>query len=973
MSLKTKSPTTRRGSAFISNECTFFATTIDNNTDMNPHRSLLYQDTSSIMSVASPAIRRESSRYASRLRDSLSLNPGLVFNSTSDQSITMTSMSMSVNDSSTLMGGSGLSLSRSGHNMTAVAEEEEELTVAVTDQEACSTLYQQFQDGLIKYQVNEDIFDLVKEYEGICSDHLQVLDQLKRQRTKQGIRFDDTVVSAEVLRMLHLERNSWRLIGSLYFDRIKSSAEDQQQDMAVDESRVLSDRQVIDQLYERNSRIRQMQLIADWLELNFQDDMMRMENEENIRFYSEGPHYWENTLHQADAKKIKLWDKQSVHMDPDALIRNPGEIHELDKEDESRIMRFVFRYIRSGQLPAGKELAQKLGFHWLAAGLEGWMLHHDANLCPEENDIESGGRIIPDGNARRDLWKYVCWSAATHSKGMSLYEKAIFGSLSGNVAATLPACPKWPDKLWAFVKASIDVQIEQELRNNQSEKPATGRTGAGALLTAVRASVDLPAEFWSSAKSMEEIFREVEGLLSDYEWDVDEKIHFLVQKFVITEDVDSALETMAVFIRTTDDEDSGVRLRPHIVRFFAHVALFYKTIGLIEDGTRQAHYNTVIDSYVNYLTEKRHIGLVASYVAKLPQDLQVYSYSKLLLKIKDKAERKKCLTLAKDAGLDVEEATKSVVEAMRQTNQTSVMETTSLIDASLTGAASAKTEEADAQLINSLEWLSIGTVQYIEILKQGNALMRNFVLSGKMEAAKEVFRRSPTDLIEGVQRSWKRKTGAQDLSLELKNLTKEFVSFSAFFCVLESFNDWVHYFHNGKPRQPEKPKSTKFTDKVAFDHLSRVYQSELEQWRTVLSKQAKMTSNKIHQVLLFEGGWMRDGESKTTSRRQQDVSRTQELASLRKRFIPEVTSILHTVLHLSGRYRECLQIADTIACEDNQLHVEFTSEQIGELLQKLRESSVASLTDGNDAFGYPDESRPQASEPTLDYSPITIL
>ena len=902
-------------------------------------QSFLFNESSSILSASSPCVRHESSRYASRLRDSLSI-AGIC--TITDQSSTLLNDSQA---STTLLGGSGPSFSLSGHNMTVVAEEEDD-TVQVAD-EACGTLYQQFLEGQQKYHIEDDVFDLVKEYEGICADHLQVLDQLKRQRTKKGIRSDDQVVSAEILRMLQLERNSWRLTRSLYYDRIRSPADEQ--DMAVDECRKLSDRQVIDLLYERNSKIRQMQLITDCLEQNFLDDMQRIENEENINFYSEGPHYWENTLHQAGRKRTKVWEESAGTMDPDALFRNPADIHELDKEDESRIMRFIFRYIRSGQLQVGKELAQKLGFHWLAAGLEGWILHHDANLSPEEN-MESSGKMIPDGNARRDLWKYACWSAAAHSSGMSVHEKAIFGSLSGNVSAALPACPTWQDKLWAFTKASIDAQIEQELRNCQADRPATGRTGAGPLSSGVRASVDLPAEFWSSEKSMEQIFRETEGLLSDYEWGVEEKIHFLIQKFIVTEDVDAALETMAVFIRTTAVEEDGIRLLPQIIRFFAHFALFYHSIGLIVEGTRQSHYNTIIEAYVNYLIDKRHISLVASYVAKLPKNMQVYAYCKLLTRIKDKAERKKCLTLAKEAGLDVEGMTQSVVQSLRETTQSSVIDTTSLTDASLTGTVSVKTEDSDAQLINSLEWLSIGTVQYIEILKQGNALMRSFVLSGKIEAAREVFRRSPTDLIEGVQRSWKRKSGTADLSLELKNLVKEFLSFSSFFCVLESFNDWVHYFHNAKPRQPEKPKSSKFTDKVAFDHMSRVYESELQQWKTVLSKQAKMTADKISLMLL--SGWMRDSESKTTSRREQDVSRTQELASMRKRFIPEVTVILHTVLHLSGRHKDCMRIADTIACEQNQLHPEFTTDQLQELMHKLRESAVSSLSDGHDAFGY---------------------
>jgi len=49
-------------------------------------------------------------------------------------------------------------------------------------------------------------------------------------------------------------------------------------------------------------------------------------------------------------------------MDPDAAIRTKRPLHDLDKEDESRLFRFMFQLLRAGQLFEGKEVAQRLGF-----------------------------------------------------------------------------------------------------------------------------------------------------------------------------------------------------------------------------------------------------------------------------------------------------------------------------------------------------------------------------------------------------------------------------------------------------------------------------------------------------------------------------------------------------------------------------------------------------------------------------------
>ena len=90
-----------------------------------------------------------------------------------------------------------------------------------------------------------------------------------------------------------------------------------------------------------------------------------------------------------------------------------------------------------------------------------------------------------------------------------------------------------------------------------------------------------------------------------------------------------------------------------------------------------------------------------------------------------------------------------------------------------------------------------------------------------------------------------------------------------------------------------------------------------------------------------------------SSRREEGVSRTQELAALRKRFVPQLTLLLHRVLFNSSLYEECLKIADVIASDQYGLHAEFTSEQLSELLQRITEASISSLNEGLDAFGYP--------------------
>lgn len=61
-----------------------------------------------------------------------------------------------------------------------------------------------------------------------------------------------------------------------------------------------------------------------------------------------------------------------------------------------------------------------------------------------------------------------------------------------------------------------------------------------------------------------------------------------------------------------------------------------------------------------------------------------------------------------------------------------------------------RTTLEDRRKISALDWLLIGdSVHYSEALRQGNALLRTFILARKMDAARETFAKLPTDIIDG--------------------------------------------------------------------------------------------------------------------------------------------------------------------------------------------------------------------------------
>ncbi|KAI1285226.1 Nuclear pore complex protein [Halotydeus destructor] len=897
------------------------------------HRSSFLNDTASsvrsLMSIDSPAVRASTSRYVRHGLDDT--------RRTQDMSLSKTQLELSTISEFESTLNSDLSQTLLGDD--TVADDGNEFS------ESYATLFYQFEEGLHKFLKADDPFELSKEFEEICIDHLNVFQSLKKKRStlnnagKEKMLFD-------IENMLRLERNTWRLSRILCEDRI-NNLDGVDDSMMVDEG-ILSDSEVMQSVFDKNHNLRRMQLIIDWLEQNEQNDMQDKDDQNNIQFYSEGPHYWENTLHLAKNKRNKLSLKTgerelNVEMDPDAPFRSQKALHDLDKEDESRMLRYIFRYLRAGQLHVGKELAQKLGFYWLTAALDGWLLHHDPKF--------SGNVEEPiDGNPRRDLWKYTCWQSAKISE-VSAYEKAVFGSLSGNVNAMLPVCPKWSDKLWALLRASIDTQLEMELRNAQAPKPETARN-SGVLKNSKRFSVfmyELPDEYWNSRKSTSEVFSEIDHLVSEQRFSGEEKCHMELQKFVSVGDTSALLDSMIKWIGEKKDEPSYYQM----LRFFAHLVLFYQSISFIQDNQVEK-FVSILEAYIEHLVDRKLIQLVATYVVALPKDRQTTNYAKLLAKIINKDERKQCLKLAEESGLDIESITKAVVEAAIPVN----VQPTQLNDSLLTATSSVKTTPDDQLILNSMEWLLLNQVQYIELLKQGNALMRSFALQGKIEASKETIRRLPLDLMDGVYRTWYRRTGQEELSPELNTLAREFLCFKAFFEAMDSFNHWVRFYQTAKPTKPAKLASAKFTDKVRYEQLVKGYENDLQQWKLLLASQAKLVAEKIFNVLQFpDGGWMTDTESRV----EHPGNRSSQLEMLRKQFIPQLSFILHSVLTASNNIKESIQLADVIASEDYQLYNEFTQEQLKDLLRRFRESSLTGMSEAMDYLGYTIESSSSSS------------
>ena len=88
--------------------------------------------------------------------------------------------------------------------------------------------------------------------------------------------------------------------------------------------------------------------------------------------------------------------------------------------------------------------------------MEGANLYHYPAILGMEGDIE--------GTEARDIWKLAGFHFSSNP-ALSLHERGIIGALCGNPEPLLQLAKSWEDRVWAFLKGSVDVTIEEAVRN----------------------------------------------------------------------------------------------------------------------------------------------------------------------------------------------------------------------------------------------------------------------------------------------------------------------------------------------------------------------------------------------------------------------------------------------------------------------------------------------------------------------------
>jgi len=729
--------------------------------------------------------------------------------------------------------------------------------------------------------------DSIAEFEQMVGDHVESLRKLVGKVDRARDKFPKTLT---VLEGLTNERNTWRLMGKLYNDRLVTCLRQQQ---VLPPPAQNSERQVIERLFQRSPNVRQAWIVVEWLERNAQDQMEEIVFNQ-MQYFSDSTVAWENTL--SALQSGTGGHNMVTELDPDAPHRTGKQLHSLDQEDETRLVKALFGCVRCGLLEEGQDLCVRVGQSWRAATLEGWRLYHDPNF--ESGTDGRGDKLPVEGNKHRDVWKYVAWTL-TQDSALSQHERAVYAALCGNLAQLQPVCTSWEDLVWAGAKCAVDLMVETEIRE-----------------VMVKHFEELPTEYWNTPQSMSKVFAEIVGRGGGAAREADSPYH-LIQKHLILDDWTGLVEVMAGWVTRPTD--------PHLLRLIAHLVLINRALGVVGD---QVGEDIILQAYTEYLMGQNKLGLIPWYVARLPTKDQLPLFSAFLTGISDKEDQRLCLYLGREAGLDMDQV---VVAAVSR----------------------ARIGGTKQEMVDSLAWLAHDAeTQAGDLITQANCVVRKLLIEGDTEQARSGAGMVPATVVDKVGKEWRGE--GEDLP---SSAVREHLALQTYLTAVEAFNDWFDHYHRGAPVKPVLGQNPSFTERVAHEQREKVYHGEVDRWRGGQMVQSRQAEEKIRAVLTFPGGWLieeEEGEDTMDTREsgEEQINRMEQMSELRRSLLPRMVTLLHSLLHSTGQYSKCVALADLVVGEQHGIYLSFTKQQVKELLGKIRESSLAVMEQGKDPWGF---------------------
>ncbi|CAG8463308.1 288_t:CDS:10 [Funneliformis caledonium] len=734
----------------------------------------------------------------------------------------------------------------------------------------------------------EDIGNAPETYEQMCEEYS------KSFREEGGGIFN---FKPRECRLWEAERNTWKLLKLLSqyrFTPIKS----------LDGTRnpFQTDGQLLCELLAIDKDFAEAWIVRKWL-WKIAPDFITVETNPEYRSFTKNSILLD--LKKRDSEEYK-------YLDPDGTHRTQKPLHPYDQEHEKELVRSIFEYLRRGQFDDAIDISDKNGHYWRSAILSGIILYdekvdglHISKIGCKFQAVNTdrvtsneNGNVTTIGNVNRQIWRGTCYHCANQEK-LDVYDRAIYGVLSGNYESIIPICRTWEDYVWAYYNSLIECQQEEHARH-----------------MGVNDDDDLPINI--KVLTPKEIFELVESKRVDSrDFDL-EKFH-IIQKLIILNDSKEMVKQLKVEIidkrLRREDEIAYV----HFLRLATHLILYLRDLML---STPDKESDDIIKLYTELLIECHQNKLIALYASKLPREISIEIYASFLKGVTSSCtERRKLFTLAEQYGLNVVAITRKTFELIFKEIE-SPDRYGPVSDIRIITLQEPVNAVEEIQ-IRALEWLTFSKEQHREALKSANALCRIFLASGRMNVAGKIimemkYTKSPLSAIRYVK--------PDDDEDEIDTV---FIEHQNYCTMIEYYNKYEAWWKTWKSK-PEKPSS-----------------KELNEWTKNIKDITNSLDIRFHKFLdSYVIDFLRDTKTMVT---EEDEIRIRELERVMDIYIPNAVLRHHKVLYetrdiLPANLEESFNLANLVVEENADLTIHFRrSKKLPLLIMSLRDSYLEIL------------------------------
>ncbi|KAJ1917820.1 Nucleoporin nup84 [Tieghemiomyces parasiticus] len=324
--------------------------------------------------------------------------------------------------------------------------------------------------------------------------------------------------------MWRAECTTWDLIHRLYLERL-TGGNDESAPSEAGVRPLATDHQLVEELFERDSQLREVNLVRMWLEqiapqfdpapprsgywVYTRGELQQQQRAQPAalpRQFAPGadpgspfalnrPNPLGNMLNKPRAPGVpaggnggggadtlraaatlaagnaRVAAARVTSLDPDAPIREHKALHIEDETYERDLVATLFRYIRRGQVDEAAALCDASGMAWRSASIRGGLFFRDSQLeTPAEQADLMESDMDPDLSSSPapvvvGTLHRTLWKRAcltlARDTALSATERALYAALTGCLDHVLPACETWEDYLWAYYTAIVEGRVDQ--------------------------------------------------------------------------------------------------------------------------------------------------------------------------------------------------------------------------------------------------------------------------------------------------------------------------------------------------------------------------------------------------------------------------------------------------------------------------------------------------------------------------------